>query len=229
MSKRKILVVAAHADDEVLGCGGTIAKHVAGGDSVSVVFLTDGVGARGGGGEARGEAATERSRAAEKALGVLGVRHEATFQFPDNGCDGVARIELVQAIEPVIDRLAPDTVYTHHPGDLNVDHRFAFDAVMTACRPQPGEPVRRIASFEVASSSGWYGASGGRFFQPTFYSDITDFLDQKIAAYECYAAEVREFPHARSVEAVRARATLRGSEVGCGAAEAFVLEREIWK
>ena len=228
--KKNILVIAAHADDEALGCGGTIAKHIAKGDSVYVVFLTDGVGSRTSN-QGGATNAAARSVSSLSALKVLGVTEDAitAFSFPDNAMDSVPRLEVVKAIESVISQVQPEVVYTHHAGDLNVDHRYAYEAVMTACRPQPGFCVKAIYSFEVASSTAWAGASYGRHFVPTLYVNIEDYLEQKEKALVAYHEEMRAFPHARSNEAIEALAKYRGSQVGVPAAEAFVVERILLK
>lgn len=224
--KQKILVVAAHSDDETLGCGGTIAKHVAKGNAVHVVFLTDGVGSRNE--DCSGATnVVARVSASKAALSVLGVSelNVTSFPFPDNALDSVPRLEIVREIERVVSYVKPDVVYTHHPGDLNIDHRYAYEATITACRPQPESSVKEIYSYEVPSSTAWLGASYGRHFEPNLYVDITDFLDSKMKALAKYEEEMRIFPHARSIEALEHLARYRGSQVGLMAAEAFVVER----
>ena len=224
--KEKVLVVAAHADDELLGCGGTMAKHTDAGDDVAVLFLTDGVGARGKGG-ANCQDVDLRDDAAKNALAIVGAKLLDRLDFPDNAIDSVPRIELTQAVERVIDTYQPDVVYTHHGGDLNVDHRRALEAVMTACRPQPGSSVSKIYSFEVASSTGWQGETLFNPFVPNHYVEITEQLERKIEALRAYEEEMRAFPHARSIEALKHLARWRGSQVGVVAAEAFVVERQL--
>lgn len=226
--KQKILVVAAHSDDETLGCGGTIAKHVAKGNAVHVVFLTDGVGSRNQ--DCSGATdAVARVSASIAALAVLGVSefNVTSFSFRDNALDSVPLLEVVKAIESVVSTFEPDVVYTNHPGDLNIDHRYTYEATMTACRPQPGSSVKEIYSYEVPSSTAWLGFSYGRHFEPTFYVDITDYLNCKMKALIEYEEEMRIFPHARSKEALEHLARYRGSQVGLLAAEAFVVERKI--
>ena len=226
---KKILVVAAHSDDEALGCGGTIARHSAKGDSVSVIFLTDGVGSRNE--DCSGATdAVARGSASIAALAVLGVSefNVTSFSFPDNALDSVPRLEIVKAIETVVSEVKPEVVYTHHAGDLNIDHRYAYEATMTACRPQPESSVKEIYSYEVPSSTGWLGASYGRHFEPNFYVEITDYLNCKMKALIEYEEEMRIFPHARSKEALEHLARYRGSQVGLLAAEAFVVERKVY-
>lgn len=225
MNTNTIWVIAAHADDEVLGCGGTICRHRREGDEVSVLFLTNGVGARG---PDDGGAAAERRVAAMKcALAKLGVEDFVCLDFPDNALDTVPVLEVVRAIDTFGEgRALPDIIFTHHGGDLNVDHQIALRAVLTRFRPQPGEPgPGQILSFEVPSSTGWFGASSASAFVPNVYSDISMTWEAKRCALEAYAEEMRPWPHARSFEAVEHLARLRGATVGVEAAEAFVVER----
>ncbi len=222
---RNVLVVAAHPDDEVLGCGGTIASHSAKGDRVSVLFLADGVGSRLKRQSTREVAA--RKRAAAKAAAILGITKIHFLGLPDNQLDGVLLLTIVKSVEDFMRRVDPDVVYTHFAGDLNVDHRTCHAAVMTACRPVPGSRIRSIYSFEVLSSTEWSLRHVTTPFSPARFNDIGAFLRQKMDALRAYGSEMRTFPHARSFEAVEALARLRGTSAGLGAAEAFVVEREI--
>lgn len=215
-----ILVVCAHADDDVLGCGGVIARHSAAGDEVRLCFMTDGVGAR----EAGSSAAKARRKAAEKAGKLLGARKIYNFDFPDNRLDTIALIELIQVVESVVSETKADTVYTHFRHDLNVDHRRTHEAVMTACRPQKQTSVSEILSFEVLSSTEWQSVAIPAF-QPNVIVDISEHYEKKIAALRCYDTEMREFPHSRSYETVEALAVYRGATHGFQKAEAFWLER----
>jgi len=216
------LVVAAHPDDEVLGCGATLARHAASGDTVHVVFLTDGVGAR----EENRDSAERRMEAARRGAEILGIASLRNLGMADNRLDAVPILEIVQALEEIIEELRPSIVYTHHGGDLNVDHRVAHQATLTATRPLPGCLVRAVYAFEVLSSTEW-GATGSPFFVPNRFVDVSEFVELKQRALAAYGDEMREFPHARSYEAVNAQLLLRGSSVGVAAAEAFVVEREI--
>jgi LmbE family N-acetylglucosaminyl deacetylase len=218
-----VLVVAAHADDEALGCGGTIARHVAAGDAVHVVFMTDGIGSRRG--DIDAEAARRRA-ASNRALSALGVRSSLAFAWPDNGMDSVPLLQIVQPLEAHIASLAPRTVYTHHLGDLNIDHRITAQAVMTACRPLPGSPVREILAFEVLSSSEW-SLPGLPAFVPDVFIDIGVTWAAKLQALQAYGEELRPAPHSRSLEHARALALHRGHSVGLGLAEAFMQLRRI--
>ncbi len=217
-----VLVVAAHPDDEVLGCGGTIARHAAAGDEITCVFLADGATSREGEDDIRA-----RERQARCAANALGIGEVLFAGFADNRMDAVALLDVVRVVEKIIARVRPEIVYTHHGGDLNVDHRAAHQAVLTACRPQPGQPMRAIYAFEVPSSTEWAPPTSLPAFAPTRFVDIAARLKQKRAALECYAAEMRAWPHARSFEAVEALARVRGACVGVEAAEAFMVIREI--
>ena len=224
MRARTVLVVAAHPDDEVLGCGGTMARHAGEGDRVIPVFLADGESARG---EAGAAMIGNRRRAAILAAGRLGAETPIFFSFPDNRLDAVPLLGIVQTIEGVLRETLPRIVYTHHGGDLNIDHRRVHQAVLTACRPLPGQSVQRVYAFEVPSSSEWGGAALGPPFEPNRFVDIGRWLDRKAAALDAYAGELREAPHPRSREAIAALQSWRGATAGIGAAEAFAVLREI--
>lgn len=225
MNSRSVLVIASHPDDEVLGCGGTIARHCAEGDSVAVLFMADGVASRSP--EMLGQAAARRRCAAETACSLLGTTDITFLPYPDNQLDQVPLLELAQEIEKAVGRLRPEIVYTHHSGDVNIDHRRTHDAVITACRPQPGFPVRRLLFFEVASSTEWRPPNSLPPFAPQWFNDVSGFLALKLKALEVYADEMRAYPHPRSVEAVEHLARWRGATVGVDAAEAFELGREV--
>ena len=220
-----VLVVAAHPDDEVLGCGGTLARHAATGDRVEVVLVADGVTGRGETTASSKAEQAARLKAAEAAAQALGAQSPRMLMFPDNRLDTVALLDVVRRIEECMAEVRPEIVYTHHAGDLNIDHELVHRAVLTACRPLPGSTVKALYTFEVLSSTGW--RPGGRPFEPVRYVDIGATLERKLAALRCYAAEMRPFPHARSYEAVEALARLRGAEAGLAAAEAFGVLRAV--
>lgn len=219
----RVLVVAAHPDDETIGCGGTIALHSQAGDDVALVFFTDGVGAR----DSRSEAVEERNQAAQQAADILGAEIMAAYDFPDNRLDIVALLDIVKLLEQTIEQFQPDTIYTHFSGDLNVDHRRVSQAVMTAARPQPGNTVQRIYAFEVASATGWAGTEPSANFTPNRFVAITAQWEKKRAALAAYETEMRDYPHARSLRVIESLAAWRGASVGLKMAEAFVVEREI--
>jgi LmbE family N-acetylglucosaminyl deacetylase len=160
--------------------------------------------------------------AAARAMGAEPPHH---LGLPDNALDSIPLLDVIKAVEAFVEKVRPSVVYTHHRGDLNVDHGVVHDAVLTACRPIGDCPVQRILSGETLSSSEWQSPDAAPF-RPTIFHDITDTIDAKAAAMEAYAGEIRAFPHPRSVEAIRALAAYRGSTAGYVAGEAFMLVRE---
>jgi LmbE family N-acetylglucosaminyl deacetylase len=220
---KTVLVVVAHPDDEVLGCGGTIARHSDQGDSVHVIFVADGVGSR----QIRqvGELALRR-RAGDAALAILGAVNGHYLDFPDNRLDSLPLLDIVQVLEPLIASIDPEIIYTHHIGDLNVDHRQVHQAVMTACRPVPDSGVKEIFAFEVVSSTEW-SSPDLQPFLPQMRVDISAQLERKFRALAAYRDEMRPTPHSRSLEHLRAMAIHRGHEAGLSAAEAFKVIRLI--
>lgn len=223
---RSILVVAAHPDDEVLGCGGTLAKLAAQGASIHVAFLADGVTSRVGE-PAHGAGVAARREAARKVCAILGVQGVSFGDLPDNRLDTVALLEVTQAVEALVRAHGPDTVFTHHAGDVNIDHQVIHRAVLTACRPQRDHPVRTLLAFEVPSSTEWQLPGTAPVFVPNWFSDISATLDRKLEALDAYAVELRDWPHPRSREGVAHLARWRGATVGVEAAEAFMLGRHI--
>lgn len=220
---KTILVVAAHADDEALGCGGTIARHVAEGDTVHVVFLADGVSSRQG---ADTHELEQRLAASEQARQVLGIATTTFLGLPDNRLDSLPLIDVIHPLEAVIRQISPQVIYTHHCGDLNVDHRIAHQAVMTACRPAPDCTVREIYAFEVMSSTEWNTPAHSPF-TPNYFVDISNFIATKLLALAAYGQEMRPAPHSRSIDNLNYLAQLRGHTVGVAAAEAFLLIRTL--
>ena len=218
---KNILIVVAHSDDETLGMGATIARHTANGDTVNVMFMTDGVSSRS---NSTNSACKERYLAAQKAMKILGVTNLHFFDFPDNSMDTVPLIQLVKAVESVIDHRNPDTIYTHYAYDLNIDHQLTHSAVMTACRPQRNSTVHTILSFEVLSSTEWSSPSTPTF-NPQYFVNSSHFWKKKQQALQCYAQELRDFPHSRSLPCIEALGTLRGATNGFEKAEAFYIER----
>ena len=218
---KTILVVAAHTDDEALGCGGTIAKHVAQGDIVYAVFLADGVSSRP---EASEQELEARNTAAAKAHQLLGIEKSYMLGFPDNRMDSVPLLDIVHKLEAVVVEVQPDVVYTHHNGDLNIDHRITHQAVLTACRPAPGASVKEIYAFEVLSATEW-STPGFLPFIPNVFIDISDHLETKMQALLAYEVEMREEPHSRSLINAKRLAYYRGSCVGVTAAESYSLIR----
>lgn len=213
----RILVIAAHPDDEALGCGATLKLHAERGDDISILFLADGVSARDG----KTDGLAARQAAAQAAAKLMGARRPLFLTFPDNRLDTVPLLDLAKAIEEHANRIKPTVAYIHHGGDLNVDHRRAHQAAMTAFRPLPNGSVRKIYAFETMSSTEWSTTAIGPAFHPDRFVDIARLLDLKLELLDIYNKEMREFPHPRSAQAVRSLALWRGASAGLGAAEAF--------
>ena len=221
-----ILVVAAHPDDEVLGCGGTIARHLAKGDEVHIVFMADGVTSRGV--CTNSVEHNERNHAAFEASQSLGITTPLTFLgFPDNRMDTVALLEITQSLESVIKMIQPETIYTHHFGDLNIDHQITHKAVMTACRPQGSYSVKTILCFEIPSSTEWQTPYSGQAFEPNWFVDISDTLRIKMKALRAYHEEMREWPHPRSYKFIEYQVELAGAKIAFEKVESFTLARHI--
>jgi LmbE family N-acetylglucosaminyl deacetylase len=223
--------VAAHPDDEVLGCGGTIARHARNGEMVHVLILGEGVTSRSGTRDRQGsaEGIANVGQSARAAHAILGSTDVQLLDFPDNRMDGVDVLDVVKAIETFLERVQPGVVYTHFSNDLNVDHRVVSEAVHIACRPLPGTAVEWLLCFEVASSTEWQIANQSTGFVPNYFVDVTATLDLKTQALSAYGSEMRPWPHPRSLEAVEHLARWRGATVGRQAAEAFMLSRGIWR
>jgi LmbE family N-acetylglucosaminyl deacetylase len=220
---KTILAIVAHPDDEVIGCGGTLAKHKAANDNIHIIYMTDGVSARV---DAEVNDASCRNDMANEVGAHLNAK-QYFLNYPDNKMDEVPLIDIVQSIESLLTTIAPDIIYTHHVGDLNIDHQIVHRAVITANRPQPTNKVANIYSFEVNSSTEWAIKSNANQFTPTSFINITEHLDDKKALLAMYSAEMRPYPHTRSIEAILALATVRGTSVGVNYAEAFMLIREL--
>ena len=225
----KYLVIAAHPDDEVLGCGGSMAKWAKEGHEVHVLILAEGSTSRDKQRDraSRTEELSLLAQSAKRATYILAVESVELLDYPDNRMDSIDLLDVVKEVEKKNEELKPDVVVTHHGGDLNIDHRVIHQAVITACRPQPGQTVKRILSFEVPSSTEWQSPSSGNPFVPNWFEDISDTLELKIKALEAYESEMRKWPHARSIKALEHLARWRGATVGAEAAEAFMLVREI--
>ncbi len=220
----RIAAIFAHPDDEVLGCGAALARHAAEGSKVHILILATGLAARGAAAQEQLEALRND---AERAAAALGAASVSFGEFPDNAMDSVPLLEVVRRVEAFLAECAPRRVYTHHVGDLNVDHGVTHRAVVTACRPMVGAVVREILSCEVNSSTEWTPPGSLPAFLPTEFMDVSASLAAKLAALACYAGELRDWPHPRSLEGVVALAKWRGSQAGFQAAEAFVTVRRL--
>lgn len=234
---KTLLVVAAHPDDEVLGCGATVAKLVRQGWQAALIVMTGGIGGRHSNVSDTNETVkVEQAKLrtqAEQAAEVLGFAQTHYLDFPDNRMDTVSRADLALAIRPLVESIQPSLVLTHHPGDYNWDHTQVFEAVMMACRRnidpdgQPEFSPTEIRTFEVLSSTERAWQSPERAFHPNCYVDVEKTIDLKKRALRCYTSEYRPYPHPRSIEAVEYLARKRGNEVGLPYAEAFHIVRRV--
>lgn len=223
------MIIAAHPDDEVLGCGGTIAKHVDQGHDVSILIIAEGYTSRSIKSDEKVNTSkvNELKVAAKKAANCLGIKKLKNLDLPDNRLDSIDRLELIKLIEAEINATRPKVIYTHHSGDVNIDHRRIHEAVITACRPTPTNTVRKIISFEVPSSTEWQTPGSNAPFTPNLFINIENQLSRKLQAINFYKSEMREWPHSRSAKAVKNYALCRGSQSGCEAAEAFMILRSL--
>ncbi|MFH1809032.1 MAG: PIG-L deacetylase family protein [Pseudomonadota bacterium] len=224
----KVLVVAAHPDDEVLGCGATIRRLSEEGHQVQVCIFGEGATSRH---TKREQAVEEETRTlsiqAVEAGRILGATSVLCFGLPDNRFDSLDLLDVVKRVESLLDEFSPSLVFTHHPGDLNVDHRVLFQATLTACRPDPGASVKELLCFEIPSSTEWAFQRIEPIFRPAVFYDVHTTLDKKLDAMAIYSRESRAFPHPRSPEALTAVARRWGSVVGVEAAEAFEVIRTL--
>lgn len=218
----KVLVIAPHPDDEVLGCGGTIAKHVASGNEVYVCIVTKGMEPLFS--KDQVDAVREECR---KANEMLGVKEVVFLDFPAAMLEEVPRYKLNDAISNAIQTIKPEEVYIPHRGDMQLDHKMIVDASMVALRPKYKHVVKRIYAYETLSETGWDIPNETNAFIPNAYNDITDSLESKIEAMKCYESQLADYPNARSIGAVKALAMYRGSTVSVKAAESFSLVREL--
>jgi LmbE family N-acetylglucosaminyl deacetylase len=218
----RVLVVAAHPDDEVLGMGGTIAAHTDRGDAVRIVCVTDGSSTQY---PDDAEARAQKEGEARRAAAELGVTDYVHLDLPDMRLDTVPHVEINAVVERQIADFRPEVVYTVQP-DVNRDHRALFDSVAVATRPTPDQVVRRVLTYAPTSSTEWTPAPLN-WFAPNWLVDITGLLERKLAAFAHYETERRAYPHPRSERAIRAAAEFYGASCGCEHAEPFVLVRSL--
>lgn len=218
----RVLVVAAHPDDELLGPGATLAKHAGAGDEVHAVILADGATSRYTDGMAG-----VLADSAQLAGKVLGLSSVTVHSLPDQRLDTLPLVEVTQTVEAIVDQLRPDVLYTHFPGDVNADHGVVARATWTACRPYVVPRLRRFAVYDTASSTEWAWPLPDGGFRPALFVDVTETLALKLAAMDCYPSELRDYPHPRSLRALSERAAYWGSRIGKSAVEPFQVLREV--
>lgn len=230
---KKIMVLVAHPDDEILGLSGTMHQLISEfGCQVRAVILGEGITSR----------SDERDRAKwkkelqvhrsniEAARKTIGYDSVGIYDFPDNRFDTVALLDIIKVIEKEKKEFAPEVIFTHHGGDVNIDHQRTFEAVITACRPMQQERVHSIITFETMSGTEWRASSDPRHFIPNLFIEISEEdLEAKVKAMECYEYEKRPYPHPRSPEALKVRAQMWGVAHGVNYAEAFQVVRTIQK
>lgn len=229
MNMQKVLIVVAHPDDDVLGCGGTIAKYIQQGIKFKVVFIAEGTTCRFGADQRHSDVAIQeiekRTYYAKQAMSILGVSEYKFYNLPCGRLDQEPIIEIGKIIEKEIDEFSPDTIFTHSNVDVNNDHLRVFQAVLQATRVGAINFVKRIYSFEVLTSSEW------RFvevFKPNVFIRLDEqHIDLKIKALNEYVSEIKEFPYPRSEEGIKTLAKLRGMQIGVKYAESFNLVREV--
>lgn len=224
---KNVLVVASHPDDEILGVGGTVKRLVSEGKIVRAVIMAEGL-------TSRTDTRTETDKKeliklqddGRRAADIIGYKSIEFCGLPDNRLDTEALLDIIKIVTKYVKMYQPDTIFTHHHGDLNIDHRRTCEAVLTSCRPVGNHSVSQIYAFETPSSSEW-NYNYTEPFCPNVYIDIVDTINAKIKAMSCYSTESTTYPHPRSKEALKALAQYRGSNAGLQMAEAFMLLREI--
>lgn len=231
LKDKKILVVVAHPDDELLGLGATIHRLIHQfGCEIRAVILGEGITSRA---DVRDRDKWEKEleihrnniHTAQKAIGYHSV---GIYDFPDNRFDTVALLDIVKVIEKEKRIFQPEVIFTHHGGDVNIDHQRTFEAVITATRPMSHEIVKTIIAFETPSGTEWRAASDPRHFIPNLFFEVSEEdVDAKIKGMEAYEFEKRKYPHPRSPEALKVLAQRWGVVVGKQYAEAFMLIRNI--
>jgi len=223
---KKILTVVAHPDDEVLGCGATLARLIKEGYECNTLILGEGVTSRDKKRDTRSrdKEILALKKQAKKANKILGIKEVFFCDLPDNRFDTVPLLEIIKAIEEVKLKIRPDIIFTHYGKDLNIDHQITYNAVITATRPIKGETVKEIYSFEIPSSTEWgYPLS----FSPNVFFDVTNTIDIKLEAMKVYISEIRDFTHPRSEEFLRLNSKLWGIKAGLKNAEVFQVVRII--
>ena len=226
---KKIAVIAAHPDDEILGCGATLKKLSLRGCEIYVLILSEGITSRG----------NVRNRKTDKtkldklrqnchqANQTVGAKNVIMKQYPDNRFDSIDLLDIIKEIEEFLSNFPSDIVFTHHRGDLNIDHQITNRAVVTACRPVALSSPDLILCFDILSSTEWYFGSRENRFAPNLFVDVGDTIEDKVKALACYESEIKPFPFARSLESIRIQAKHYGQMINVEAAEAFEIIRAI--
>lgn len=224
----KILVISAHPDDEVLGMGGTIAKYSSLGDEIALLIVTDGSTSQYKDRSDLNQIINNKKSETSACAKILGINHLFYGNLPDMKLDSVPHVEINSIIEKVVTTYQPTSVYTHFYGDINMDHRMVYESTLVACRPFPGQCVKKIFLYSVPSSTEWNSFNTSNSFVPNWYENITgEFAIKKYKALECYTTELRDYPHPRSIPYVKKMDNIEGNRVGLLEAESFMLIRAI--
>jgi len=224
---KRVLIIAAHPDDEVLGMGGTIAKLVKEGNVVDVLIVTDGSSSQYRDSDHLAEIIEDKKKETRNCADVLGIRDIYYGELPDMKLDTTPHIRINRVIEDVIDKVQPDSVFTHFWGDVNCDHQNVYKSTLVAVRPVLGQVVRELYCYRVPSSTEWTPNKADTMFMSNYFVDIQEFTEQKYNAFACYSTELRDYPHPRSVQYLRENDKVVGLRVGMFAAEEFVLLRKL--
>ena len=220
-----VLVVAAHPDDEVLGMGGTIAKLHDEGHKITLLIVTDGSSAQYRGNEHLAKIIEEKKKETKKSADILGIDNIIYGELPDMRLDATEHIDVNNVIEKTVEQIDPDVVFTHFYADVNVDHQMVYRSVLVACRPLPGRRLKGLLLFNTPSSTEWAPQQTNSVFCPNYYVDISSTSKRKYTAMQQYAAEIREYPHPRSIEYLKVNDAATGLKVGLEKAEAFMIAR----
>lgn len=226
--RKTAFAIVAHPDDEIIGLGGTLYKHTKQGDTVHVLILGDGKSSRKDQYKPLQQRTKDLSQEeTRKALKTLNIRHFYKENLPDNRFDSLQLLEIVKTISKYMKKISPSIVYTHHYGDMNIDHQKCSEAVMICCRPIENNSVEEVRMFETLSSTEMAGFEAKNLFLPNLFVDIHEELQAKIDAMACYKSELHDFPHPRSLKAIEYNAHLWGAKNNLIAAEAFHIFRSV--
>ena len=225
---KKILVIAAHPDDEILGCGATLLYYKKLGYSIKVIFLSDGESSRNLKKNEKKKLIKLRSDQAKKVSKISKFLKPKFINYPDNQLDTIPILKIVQKIEKEIIRFKPSIIFTHYENDLNVDHQIAFKSVLTATRPKSKSFVRKIYCFEIPSNTDFsFKKNKNKIFVPNFYVNIEKYLKKKLELLRIYSGEMKRWPHQRSIKGIKVISNYRGSQIGVKNAEAFICIRNL--
>lgn len=224
LKNKNILIVGAHSDDEVLGLGGMVLNAKKLGSKVTVLIATDSVSEQY---DNTKNNLIERDNSLEESCKILGVNNFTRLDFPDMKLDSILHVDLNKAISKFINNKNFDTVFIHHPYDINLDHRLLFESILVVARPTPDQKIKTIITYYTPSSTEWNAIDNARIFVPNLYLDIEDVIEEKISAILKYKSEIKEYPHPRSIKNIKNMAAYFGSQVGLRLAEPFRLIRHV--